>query len=673
MAFFQNLFGTVKSAYNALPKPSEQQFSNISDALANRMGGQRINQPTSPLGGATPFVQPQQQPVSPFIGPSRPINPMQSLESKVASNKAPMAPVNDLMIAGGAPTAPVAPVAPTTQDSGYTSTDPAVQAQIQAMQQQVVNRSSQAPVSPNVTSDGQNVNPETGGISQTSTPTQPDMSGMGGLPTTEQLAADVARLSQMSPEEIQAYKNLNALRAGVNEQIYGEGQRPIAKGFITGRQRAIAELGAMDETNILNQAALAQAQRQGELTAAQSLLTARTPQAVAEGTTLIDPITGATIRQGVSSGDTQAQTTFYNLAQAYPDAAVQYDPTKSAQENLLAMQQAVASAPSFAGTGEYAAPTVEKFGENDYRQWNSTTGEWEQIAGATSEETAQNLIQKQAQFDLMNTTLQDAFALADVSGRSKWFEGVAQGIFGATKFTELQTLADTIKTNLLTLAGDPDVKKFFGPQMSEADVRMMQAGGTTLDPERQTPEAFKAELQRVTDLMNRLQGSVSSGVGSGGYNFDSQEGIDSFLDSFSFDLSTSVNGSTVSNIANAIGQFESGGNYSARGPVVTSGMYKGERAAGKYQIMPGNIPSWSREALGREVSLSEFMANPDIQDKIAQYKMNEIFNQYGTVEDVASVWFSGQPVSRAGNVRDDNQTTVPQYIRNIVSIYNNLG
>lgn len=139
------------------------------------------------------------------------------------------------------------------------------------------------------------------------------------------------------------------------------------------------------------------------------------------------------------------------------------------------------------------------------------------------------------------------------------------------------------------------------------------------------------------------------------------------------DLSRSENYSSVDKIAQAIGQYESGGNYQARGPVVTSGQYKGERALGKYQIMPGNLPSWSMAALGREVSEQEFLNSPEIQDSIAHYKMNEIYKKYGTVEDVASVWFSGQPVARAGNAKDVLGTSVPKYVKNIVSIHNRLS
>lgn len=149
-------------------------------------------------------------------------------------------------------------------------------------------------------------------------------------------------------------------------------------------------------------------------------------------------------------------------------------------------------------------------------------------------------------------------------------------------------------------------------------------------------------------------------------NYSSAEILD-YLSSFN------KVGSDTQKIAESIGQFESGGDYNAKGPIVPTGQYAGDRAYGKYQIMGNNIPSWSQEALGYPITKEQFLANPQLQDKIAQHKINNIYNQYGNIEDVASVWFSGQPLARAGNRQDVLGTSVPQYVKNVRSIYNNLG
>ena len=119
----------------------------------------------------------------------------------------------------------------------------------------------------------------------------------------------------------------------------------------------------------------------------------------------------------------------------------------------------------------------------------------------------------------------------------------------------------------------------------------------------------------------------------------------------------------VPNILDAIAAVESrgSGDYAAIGPVVGKGMYKGQRAYGRYQVMEGNIAPWSKEVFGRAVSVEEFMADPKIQDTIAAHQLQKAKDRWGTWEDAASVWFSGQPVKKAGN-RSDGYTTVPEYI-----------
>lgn len=114
----------------------------------------------------------------------------------------------------------------------------------------------------------------------------------------------------------------------------------------------------------------------------------------------------------------------------------------------------------------------------------------------------------------------------------------------------------------------------------------------------------------------------------------------------------------VSRIAEAIGKFESGGNYGSIGVPTRSG----DRAYGKYQIMGANIPSWSREALGRVINTAEFLGNPQLQDIIAKYRMSQYLNKYRNAGDVASMWFSGRPM-RNNISRDVLGTSVPQYVR----------
>lgn len=85
-------------------------------------------------------------------------------------------------------------------------------------------------------------------------------------------------------------------------------------------------------------------------------------------------------------------------------------------------------------------------------------------------------------------------------------------------------------------------------------------------------------------------------------------------------------------------------------------------ALGYAQIMPANLPSWSREALGYSVSRDEFLNNPSLQLAIIDYKLNQYWQQSLWVSNgnedlailrVASWWYSGKP--------DRYSSTQPQY------------
>lgn len=111
----------------------------------------------------------------------------------------------------------------------------------------------------------------------------------------------------------------------------------------------------------------------------------------------------------------------------------------------------------------------------------------------------------------------------------------------------------------------------------------------------------------------------------------------------------------------ALATVESGGRYDALGPVMSTGSYKGDRAYGKYQVMGRNIPSWTKEALGESMTPEEFVANPKAQDLVAAHFMRKSYEKYGTWEDAASVWFTGRPLSKAGNA-SDGFTSVQDYV-----------
>lgn len=129
-------------------------------------------------------------------------------------------------------------------------------------------------------------------------------------------------------------------------------------------------------------------------------------------------------------------------------------------------------------------------------------------------------------------------------------------------------------------------------------------------------------------------------------------------------ITSSLNDNLTS-FAAAIRKIESGsyaGNYSAIGPVVTSGAYAGDRAYGAYQVMGKNIASWTKEVLGHSLTISEFLADRAAQDKVFFAKFGQSLDKFGNFADATSVWFSGRPLNRAGN-SSDGYNTVPQYVQ----------
>lgn len=118
--------------------------------------------------------------------------------------------------------------------------------------------------------------------------------------------------------------------------------------------------------------------------------------------------------------------------------------------------------------------------------------------------------------------------------------------------------------------------------------------------------------------------------------------------------------SMLSRLMNAIGRLESQNNYGVLGPRTRSG----DRTFGRYQVMGSNIPAWTKEATGRSMTPAEFLANPEIQDMVARAKLGSYLNQYGNINDAASMWFSGHPY-RGNTRRDIIGTSVPEYVNTV--------
>jgi hypothetical protein len=96
----------------------------------------------------------------------------------------------------------------------------------------------------------------------------------------------------------------------------------------------------------------------------------------------------------------------------------------------------------------------------------------------------------------------------------------------------------------------------------------------------------------------------------------------------------------------AIAAQESGGRYGA--------VNRSSGAMGKYQIMPFNIRGgrrgWDYEVLGRDISTSQFMRNPQLQEQIARAKLQGYYRRYGA-RGAAEAWYGGPGSIGRGYVR----------------------
>lgn len=186
------------------------------------------------------------------------------------------------------------------------------------------------------------------------------------------------------------------------------------------------------------------------------------------------------------------------------------------------------------------------------------------------------------------------------------------------------------------------------------------------------PYAPAALLERASNAPDAQSAAIILGTYAGDYlaqqklnqeiiKLKIENGTYNMNDATSLGVVSKDNGFTLEDFKRGIGMLESSQNYSALGKIMETGMYKGDRAYGKYQVMGKNIPEWTQQALGRTLTPQQFLASPEAQEKVFEYRSELAYAKYGNWDDVASVWFSGQPA--ANNMRDDGQTNVPDYIK----------
>lgn len=158
------------------------------------------------------------------------------------------------------------------------------------------------------------------------------------------------------------------------------------------------------------------------------------------------------------------------------------------------------------------APTIKTINGVDM-QWNGK--EWVTPTSTNATLSKEAVDKSLSQLKFLKDTATSITGNKEIygaAGRSSGRKFVENLVVGSTDYTKLESYANTLKTNVLALMTDPSIKKFFGPQMSNADVTLMTSAGTTINPELQDPETLKNEVVRLQDLFDRMEKSVKSGT-----------------------------------------------------------------------------------------------------------------------------------------------------------------
>ena len=118
----------------------------------------------------------------------------------------------------------------------------------------------------------------------------------------------------------------------------------------------------------------------------------------------------------------------------------------------------------------------------------------------------------------------------------------------------------------------------------------------------------------------------------------------------------------ISKYAAVTAKQEGDGSYDQLGPVTKTG----DRAYGKYQVMGNNIPEWTSQVLGKTMTPSQFLNDPQAQEDVYRAKFGEYVNKYGP-EGAARAWFAGEHGMNNPAAHDVNGTTVADYGKDFVS------
>lgn len=203
------------------------------------------------------------------------------------------------------------------------------------------------------------------------------------------------------------------------------------------------------------------------------------------------------------------------------------DPVVQAEQAQFLIAQGVKAkldaARAAAASSGTEAPELKNFGTSDnpiWKQWNSQLGTWEEVSGLSqSTVEVENAKQTKLQIDfLLDTTARilgddekeydSLYGAASPNPTAEWVRRNVGS--SSTDYTQLKSYAETLRVNVLTMMSDPDIRKFFGPQMTERDAQFMMSAGSTMNVDTQTPTQIKQEVERFESILGQMATQAES-------------------------------------------------------------------------------------------------------------------------------------------------------------------
>jgi hypothetical protein len=252
--------------------------------------------------------------------------------------------------------------------------------------------------------------------------------------------------------------------------------------------------------------------------------------------------------------------------------------------------------------------------------------------------------------------------------------GVLQGGNKDAAMMQLQVLNDQIQGRSQSFAQSVQyISQGYDTSVKEAESKRTFATDTVLKVAQQFVDPATGKVN--VDKLKQYMAAVSPGIDVSAL-IDSVQGlqpVSEYNKRLQYDSGSPTPGTIgasndpVVNATQAIVGNETGGipdaeAYKKRSsmPQKSTGLY----SYGKYQVLESNIPEWTKAATGTAMTTEQFLNDPSAQDKVAQWRMGDLWKTYGNIEDVASVYFTGVPYAQAVQEKrkDSNGTTVEQYV-----------